>query len=85
MAMASSLAVSVSMRKRRIREQFAGRAETIIEDGDRLRDGVRGFLTKLPRDAVVYGIKLDKNKRPLEKDIEGAAGHVVLVEIELDA
>lgn len=67
------------------REQFAGRAETIVEDGDRLRDGVRGFLTKLPRDAVVYGIKLDKNKRPLDKDIEGAAGHVVLVEIELDA
>lgn len=66
------------------REALRGRAETVVEDGDRLRDGVRGFLTKLPRDAVVYGIRLDGDKRPREEDIETAAGHVVLVEIALD-
>ena len=67
------------------RERFSGRAESILEDGDRLRDGVRQFLTALPRDAVVYGIGLDGDKRPKEADIEKAAGHVVLVEIKLNA
>ena len=62
---------------------FEGRAQSVVEDGDRLRDGVRGFLTALPRDAVVYGIKLDGDRKPREADIETAAGHVTLVEIAL--
>ena len=62
---------------------FEGRAQSVVEDGDRLRDGVRGFLTALPRDAVVYGIKLDGDRKPREADIETAAGHVTLVEITL--
>ena len=66
------------------RETFRGRAVAITEDGVRLRDGVRRFLTAVPRDAVVYGIKLDGDRRPREQDIETAAGHVVLVEIELE-
>jgi hypothetical protein len=61
-----------------------GRAQSIVEDGPRLRDGVRQFLTRLPRDAVVYGIGLDANRRPKERDIETLAGRVVLVEIQLD-
>ena len=61
-----------------------GRAITLRRDSAYFRDGVRGFLTALPRDAVVYGIKLDGDRRPLEQDIEGAASHVVLVEIALD-
>ncbi len=65
------------------RTVYHGRAESILTDGDRLRDGVRQFLTALPRDAVVYGIKLDGDRRPRESDIERAAGHVVLVEIKL--
>jgi hypothetical protein len=66
------------------RQTFRGRAQTVIEDGDRLRDGVRRFLTALPRDAVVYGIKLDSERKPLEESIASAAGHVVLVEIDLE-
>lgn len=66
------------------RETWRGRAEAITEDGERLRNGVRRFLTAVPRDAVVYGIKLDRDRRPRERDIENAAGHVVLVEIELE-
>ena len=66
------------------RETWRGRAEAITEDGERLRNGVRTFLTAVPRDAVVYGIKLDRDRRPREQDIENAAGHVVLVEIELE-
>jgi hypothetical protein len=65
------------------RETFKGKALSILEDGDRLRNGVRTFLTEVPRDAVVYGIKLDGDRKPRESDIETAAGHVVLVEIEL--
>jgi hypothetical protein len=65
------------------RKTFRGQAETIIDDGDRLRDGVRTFLTAVPRDAMVYGIKLDRDRRPREDDVSSAAGHVVLVEIEL--
>jgi hypothetical protein len=65
------------------REAFKGKALSILEDGDRLRNGVRTFLTEVPRDAVVYGIKLDGDRKPRESDIETAAGHVVLVEIEL--
>jgi hypothetical protein len=66
------------------RRKFQGKAEAVLEEGDRLRDGVRTFLTAVPRDAMIYGIKLDKNRRPREEDIAQAAGHVVLVEIELD-
>ncbi len=67
------------------REVRKGWAVTLRTDSDHFRDGVRGFLTALPRDAVVYGIKLDKDRRPREQDIEGAASHIVLVEITLDA
>lgn len=66
------------------RKRFSGKAVTILEDGDRLRDGVRTFLTAVPRDAPIYGIKLDRNRRPREEGITAAAGHVVLVEVELD-
>jgi hypothetical protein len=67
------------------RERFAGKARLLSEDSQYFRDGVRSFLTALPRDAVIYGIKLDRNRKPRESDIEGAAGHVVLVEVELEA
>lgn len=63
----------------------SGRAEAILDDGDRFRDGIRRFLTALPRDAVVYGIGLDRDRRPKESDLATAAGHVVLVEVVLDA
>jgi len=66
------------------RETYRGRAEAITEDGERLRNGIRRFLTAVPRDAVVYGIKLDRDRRPREQDIETAAGHIVLVEIEFE-
>ncbi|MBJ18650.1 MAG: nitroreductase family deazaflavin-dependent oxidoreductase [bacterium] len=65
------------------REIFHGRAVTVLEDGERLREGVRTFLTAVPRDAMIYGIKLNRERRPREEDIASAAGHVVLVEIEL--
>jgi hypothetical protein len=65
------------------RKTFYGKAQTTVEDGEAFRNGVRSFLTAVPRDARVYGIKLDSNRKPREEDIAQAAGHVVLVEIEL--
>ena len=65
------------------RKTYRGKATTTVDDGDAFRDGVRAFLTAVPRDARVYGIKLDASRRPREEDIATAAGHVVLVEIEL--
>lgn len=65
------------------RETFRGRALTTVGDSDAFRDGVRAFLTAVPRDARVYGIKLDSDRKPREEHIASAAGHVVLVEIEL--
>jgi hypothetical protein len=65
------------------RKTYRGKATTTVEDSEAFRDGVRAFLTAVPRDARVYGIKLDAGRKPREQDIASAAGHVVLVEIEL--
>jgi nitroimidazol reductase NimA-like FMN-containing flavoprotein (pyridoxamine 5'-phosphate oxidase superfamily) len=63
------------------RQTYHGVAKSTVEDSEAFRSGVRAFLTALPRDARVYGIKLDSNRRPRQQDIERAAGHVVLVDI----
>jgi hypothetical protein len=65
--------------------RHAGVARVQTRDGEAFREGIRAFLTALPRDARVYGIGLDRNRRPLESDLERAAGHVVLIEVELQA
>ena len=67
------------------RERITGHARLYTEDTEHLREGVRRFLTQLPRDAVVYGIGLDSDRKPKQAEIERAAGHVVLVEVEIDA
>jgi hypothetical protein len=67
------------------RETFHAKARTIVDDSEAFRDGVRAFLTAVPRDAKVYGIKLDANRKPREEDIARAGGHVVLVEVELSS
>jgi hypothetical protein len=65
------------------RETYRAKARTIVEDSEAFRSGVRAFLSAVPRDAKVYGIKLDANRKPLEEHIARAAGHVVLVEVDL--
>lgn len=64
------------------RETVKGQARVWDEDSEYLRDGVRRFLTALPRDAVVYGIGLDGKRRPREEDIARKGHHVVLVEVD---
>jgi len=65
------------------RVSHAGHARLLRQDSEQFRDGVRRFLTALPRDAMVYSIGLDRDRRPREEDIAKASGHVILVEIEL--
>jgi len=67
------------------RERHSGQARLLEGDSERFREGVRRFLTVLPRDAMVYGIGLDSDRRPRESDLAKAGDHVVLVEVELDS
>ena len=65
------------------RKTYGGHAQVWSKDSDYLRSGVRQFLTALPRDAKVYGIRLDDERKPIESQIAKAADHVVLVEVQL--
>ena len=66
------------------RETHTGKARLWDGDSEQLREGVRVFLSALPRDAKVYGIQLDESKRPIEESLAKAAPDLVLVEVELD-
>lgn len=66
------------------RETLTGRATLWDGDSEALRERVRRYLTALPRDAKVYGIKLDESKRPVEESLARAAPELVFVEVELD-
>jgi deazaflavin-dependent oxidoreductase (nitroreductase family) len=66
------------------RETVAGKARLWDGDSEALRERVRRYLTALPRDAKVYGIKLDESKRPVEESLAEVAPELVFVEVELD-
>ena len=53
-------------------------------DTDELREHVSRYLCALPRDAKVYGIKLDQNKVPIEASLIKAAPTLVMVQVELE-
>jgi len=67
------------------RTTYSGKARLWEADSAELRDRVRRYLIALPRDAKVYGIKLDENKLPNEASLSRAAPELVFVEIELDS
>lgn len=62
-----------------------GRARTIHHDRAKLLASLRQFLTALPRDAMIYGIGLDRERRPKEPDLMQALDRVAMVEVTLDA
>jgi hypothetical protein len=66
------------------RKTFRAKAHTLVDDSPEYRDGIRTFLTAVPRDARVYGIGLDRDRKPREQDIEKAVGHVVVVEVLIE-
>jgi hypothetical protein len=65
------------------RKTHSGVARVWDQDSEILRSGVQSFLTALPRDAMIYGIHLDADRRPREADLAKAGDHVILVEVEL--
>jgi hypothetical protein len=66
------------------RETYTGKARLWEGDSDELRERVRRYLCALPRDAKVYGIKLDENRRPVEESLAKVTPELVFVEVELD-
>ena len=66
------------------RETVTGKARLWDGDSQELRERVRSYLCALPRDARVYGIQLDDNRRPVEKSLAKAAAELVFVEVKLD-
>ena len=67
------------------RTTYTGKARLWETDSTELRDRVRSYLSALPRDAKVYGIKLDDNKTPDEGSLIKASPQLVFVEIQLDS
>ncbi|MFQ5380140.1 MAG: nitroreductase/quinone reductase family protein [Dehalococcoidia bacterium] len=66
------------------RETLTGRARLWDGDSVALRERVRRFLSARPRDAKLYGIKLDESRRPVEESLAKAAPELIFVEVALD-
>lgn len=66
------------------RETLRGTANLWDVDTDELREQVQRYLSALPRDAKFYGIKLDKNKTPIEASLAEAAPTLVMLQVDLD-
>lgn len=64
-------------------KRWDGVATLYEGDSEALRERVREFITALPRDAVVYGIKLNRDKTPNEASLIAAAPRLVLVDVAL--
>ena len=52
-------------------ETLTGKARLWEGDSEALRERVTRYLTALPRDAKVYGIKLDESNKPIEESLPG--------------
>ncbi len=66
------------------RQNLPGTARLLEGDSEALREGVRRFIRALPRDARVYGLKLDGHGEVIEESLAAIAADLVLVEIQLD-
>jgi len=66
------------------RQRHPGTATLLEGDSDVLREGVRRFIKALPRDAKVYGLKLNAKGDITEESLAAIAPELVLVQIALD-
>jgi len=66
------------------RQRHPGTAKLLEGDSEELREGLRRFIRALPRDAKVYGLKLDANGCVVETSLAAIAEQLILVEIQLD-
>lgn len=67
------------------RQRLPGSATVLEGDSEALREGVRRFITALPRDAKVYGLELDQQGNLTESSLASVAPRLVLVEINLQS
>lgn len=63
--------------------RIPGTARLLEGDSAELREGVTRFINALPRDAAIYGLKLDKNKQLITSSLEPKADELILVEVTL--
>ena len=66
------------------RKRYPGTARLLEGDSEALREGVRRFIRALPRDAKVYGLKLDANGEVVDTSLDAVADQLILVEIQLE-
>ena len=66
------------------RQRHPGTATLLEGDSAALREGVQRFIRALPRDAKVYGLKLDADGEVVEASLAAIADQLILVEIRLD-
>ena len=66
------------------RQRYPGTATLLEGDSEALREGVRRFIRALPRDAKVYGLRLEADGEIVESSLSAIADELVLVEIRLD-
>ena len=66
------------------RKRYPGTARLLEGDNEALREGVRRFIRALPRDAKVYGLKLDANGEVVDTSLDAVADQLILVEIQLE-
>ncbi|RLA60016.1 MAG: hypothetical protein DRQ89_13380 [Epsilonproteobacteria bacterium] len=66
------------------RQRLSGTAVLFEGDSEALREGVRRFISALPRDAKVYGLQLDEERNLRESSLASIAPRLVLVEISVD-
>ena len=66
------------------RQRYPGTAVLLEGDSEALREGVRRFIRAMPRDAKVYGLKLDAHGEVVKASLATIAGQLILVEIRLD-
>lgn len=65
-------------------EDRNGRAQAIGDDPERISQALGAFLTRLPRDAVYYDVRLESDQRPDPDDVTRAGKSVILVEVQLE-
>ncbi|MDB4542812.1 nitroreductase family deazaflavin-dependent oxidoreductase [bacterium] len=65
-------------------KRYNGSAMLYEGDSEATREGVRKFIAAVPRDAKIYGLKLDKNKQLLEPSLSTKVHELILVEIALE-
>jgi hypothetical protein len=65
------------------RRRYSGTAHLLEGDSAELREGVGHFINALPRDAMVYGLKLDSDKKLVESSLDPVAQRLILVEVSL--